>query len=517
MEEIGLSTAESGAFYVSSKVASAALALLLMVVLARVLKPVPAAFGNFTIVLYIVTMLRFSGSLGIGTTLRKMLPEERSDEKKRELVSAAFVLATSISAVITIAVILFGGTILSYIYSKPYLDASLSVAALSIFLIILFNILTSMLVAMKKARAASYTNVVNSAVQLIAASTLVFLGYGIFGAFVGMVIGAATGCLLQIIYALKGRMLTVMRPPLNTIRRVGRFAFPLFVSEVSSVWVSNFAVAFLGVFVSTAVIANYGAAYRLGTFVEVLLTSSIFVLIPVFSSTLTGRSASAKVSSIYRNSMYYSLVAFLPLLAFALASSRALTFILFSHSYALAPLYFAVIVTGSMATIFGRYASALIVSYGDTKRFLRYQLVVLGASLVSLIILTPLIGVAGTLLSMFVITPITLDAIYMRSLSRQFHHPVVPERAGRIALSSVVLLVVLYLATNALHHSYTVIVANTVITLALFPALLAATRGIRQKDITFLSKLACNLGMGKFAVLPLLSYTRAFMDAFRAP
>lgn len=517
MEEIGLSTAESGAFYVSSKVASAALALLLMVVLARVLKPVPAAFGEFTIVLYIVTMLRFSGALGIGTTLRKMLPEEHSDEKKRDLVSAALALSMSIAASITVAVVLLGGAILSYAYGMPYLEDSLSMAALTIFLIITFNIFSSTLIAMKRPRMASAANVLNSAVQLVAATALVLLGYGILGAFAGMVIGAAAGCLLQFSYAIKERIVTFRLPRRDTIGRVGRFAFPLFVSEVSSVWVNNFAVAFLGIFVSTTIIANYGAAYKLGNFVEVLLTSSIFVLIPIFSSTLSHESHSEKISSIYRNSMYYSLVIFLPILAYALASSRALIFMLFSHSYTFAPLYFAVIVTGSMATIFGRYASALIVSYGDTKRFLRYQLMVLTVSIASLAILTPMIGVEGTLLAMFMITPITLDVIYMRSLGSQFHHQVVPERLGRVVLSSVLLLAVMYLATIELTHSYEVILANAVIALVLFPALLTATRGIRQKDVAFLSKLAHNLGAAKFAVMPMLSYTSMFLRAFRAP
>ncbi|MCL5112484.1 MAG: oligosaccharide flippase family protein [Candidatus Marsarchaeota archaeon] len=517
VEEIGLSTAESGAFYVPSKIVSAVLALLLMVILARMLKPVPAAFGDFTIVLYIVTMLRFSGSLGIGTTLRKMLPGERTNEGRRELMSAALTLTGSVSAAITVAVVLLGGMLLSYIYNKSYLGPSISIAALTIFFIIMFNILSSMLIAVKRARAASVANVANSTVQLIAATALVLLGYGVFGAFAGMVIGAATGCLIQILYALRHRLVALKKPHYNTIKKLGHFAFPIFVSEVSSVWVNNFAVAFLGIFVTSTVIANYGAAYKLGNFVEVLLTSSIFVLIPVFSSMLSGESTSAKVSSIYKSSMYYSLVVFLPMLAYALASSRALTFILFSHSYTLAPLYFAVIVTGSMAAIFGRYAAALIVSYGDTGRFLKYQLIVLGVSVTALFILTPTIGVMGTLLSMFVVAPITLDVVYMRSLSTQFHHPVVPERTVRVVASSVILLAAMYIVTIMLHHSYEVIVANAVIMLALFPVLLAATRGIRQKDVAFLSKLACKIGAGKFAILPLLSYTNLFLRAFNAP
>ncbi len=402
--------------------------------LARILLPVPEAYGDFIIVLYIVTMMRFSGALGIGTALRKMLPGESHAERRRELVSGAILLGVIISGALTVAIMLFGGTVLSYVYAKAYLTEALMVAALSIFLVIMFNVLASVLIASNGARRASIANVLNSALQLVLATALVLLGYGIVGAFIGIVTGNAIGCLMQAYYILKGRLASRRMPLYSTMGRIVHFALPLFISEISSVWVSNFAVAFLGVFVSAAVIANYGVAYKLGTFVTVLLSSSIFVLIPVFSSAIANKSVSAKVPSIYRSSVYYSLLAFLPILAFAIGSAKPLIFVLFSKSYTLAPIYFIVIVAGSMATIFGNYAGALIVSYGDTKRFLKYQLTVLGIGLVSLVALTPTLGVLGVLLSLFVITPIALGLVYTWALRTQFHSQIAPAKTARLIL-----------------------------------------------------------------------------------
>ena len=75
---------------------------------------------------------------------------------------------------------------------------------------------------------------------------------------------------------------------------------------------------------------------------------------------------------------------------------------------------------GSTIGIISTYASNLQIGYGDTRRFMYYQLLAVAIQIVLLFALTPLLGVNGVLLALFVISQILIDIIYVYALYRQF-------------------------------------------------------------------------------------------------
>ena len=158
---------------------------------------------------------------------------------------------------------------------------------------------------------------------------------------------------------------------------------PIAVSNIAAFGATNFAVLILGVYASAVVVGNYSAAFRLGSIFTIVLSSLTFILLASFSKAFSNRNMSKRIEHIYNSSLRYSLVFILPLLAYVMAASAPLTHLLFSHLYTLAPFYLSVIAFGITLGIIGSFAGTLIISYGDTKKFMYYQIAIIAVELVS--------------------------------------------------------------------------------------------------------------------------------------
>src|SRR5208283_2818620 len=117
-----------------------------------------------------------------------------------------------------------------------------------------------------------------------------------------------------------------------------------------------------------------------------------------FSKAFSSKRMSSMMERIYNSSLHYSLIFILPMLAYLMAASVPLTHLLFSHLYTTSPFYFSVIALGITLGIIGSFAGTLIISYGNTKKFMYYQIAIIAVEFILLIILTPLLKVTGTLL-----------------------------------------------------------------------------------------------------------------------
>ena len=241
-------------------------------------------------------------------------------------------------------------------------------------------------------------------------------------------------------------------------------------------------------FATTAVVGSYGAAYRLGRFFELLMTSMTFVILPAFSYTLTNESISKRIASIYNNSIFYAFAFLLPILAYAVATTKPLTRLLFGSAYIGAPFYFAFISVGTVIGLIGSFAGQLIIGNGDTRRFMKYQLVVVLAEVILLAILVPYEKVAGALIAVFAVGPILMDALYIKALNSQFSIRMEWKRLGRLVLSALMLFAVLFAVTMAMNYSRIAVLANIAIALLLYPPMLAVTGAIEKRNLDFIGE-----------------------------
>ncbi len=487
VRDLGSKAMRSGSFFVSSKVISAIITLLLLVFLAREL--MPADYGIYTIVVAFYTLLGMGGNFGMGTALRKKLSERNiSKDKKRELVQNGLAIAGIISLAIAIAGIILSGAIVNDIYHNPAMLYPIIVASVCVLLSVLFNLSVAILVGLGSNRHSSIGNIVYAVSQAILVVGLVLLGYGILGAITGLAISLAIGfiyCIIRITH-ITGAFLPRIEKSIS--KELTGFSMPIVTSNIAISGTTSLAILLLGVFAASTVVGSYGAAYKLGRFFELIMTSMTFVILPAFSYALSSSSINKRIGSIYNNSLYYAFIVLMPLLAYGVSTAKPLTHLLFGSSYVGAPFYFAFISIGIVISLIGSFAGNLIIGNGNVKKFMRYQLVVVASEVIMLVVLVPYAKALGALIAVFAIGPVIMDILYIMALKSQFNISIEWNRLSRLALSSILLFIIMYAITIAIHYSIIAVVINIALMLLLYPPALAFTRAIRKKDLDFIGE-----------------------------
>ncbi len=509
IEELGISTAKSSGMFVSGKAIGAVLSLAMLIFLARVLGP--QYFGFYTLVISFSMFLGLGGNFGIATALRKMLPEDKAKEKQGQAIGTGYAITVLVSALIAIAGILLSGIIAQYAYHASSMALPMRIASITVFLSVMVNMGISAILALGRSRRSTSIVLAYSSLELIFTVILVELGFGVLGAVLGMAIGLAIGALLAYYYIAVEVGAKALRASRDMARKLTKFSVPLVVSNVAQVGLINFGILFLGVFVAANIVGNFGTAFKLGRFIELLLTSSTFVLLPTFSGALGSESMSKRMGSIYSNSIYYAMLILAPLIAYVSTTSIPLIRILFSSAYPLAPEYFSFIAIGTAIGIIGSYAGTLIIGYGDTRQFMKYQIIAVVIALALLLLLTPMLNALGVLISMFAVIPILLDVLYSIALKKQFSIALDYSKTARVALAASVPGIMMLGIGFATHFRLLTIVINVVLLLAIYPPVLAYAKGIDTKSIEFLSKFAKRAGKIGALLEIMISYTKLFL------
>ncbi len=511
LEEFGIETAKSTSMYVGAQLASTIISFLVLILAARVLGP--ADFGIFIIAIAFETLLGFGGNLSFGSALRRMLPLNMNNKKRlRSLLCNAYFVGSVTGLTITIIAFAFSSAIATAVYHNAHLALPLHIASVMILLTVLFNVGLSSLVGLGRIKDAAISDLFYSSAQLAAVALLLYAGYGISGAVAGMLMGFLAGvaaeafCLRRAIGSIASKLSK------KVIKQILGFSLPVFASDISTMGLTNFAVLLLGVFVTTSIVGNYGAAFKLGTAFQVVTDSTAFILLSAFSMALGRTKLSAHMKGIYADSVYYAFLFVLPMLAYLVSSARPFTYLFFSNEYILTPSYFIVIAIGITIDALEAYAGNLMLAYGRTGMYMRYQLAAIAISLALMLILTPYFGVIGVLIPLFVVSPVLLGVIYCISLEKNFKLTLHYRKLAAITLAALLAAMLAVLLPMEFHYGgHVALVVNLLIVLLVYPPLAALFRGITEGNILFLRKFSNRLGPISPLLRLVLAYTALFV------
>ena len=160
--------------------------------------------------------------------------------------------------------------------------------------------------------------------------------------------------------------------------------------------------------------------------------------------------------------------------------------------------------------IISTYAGNLIVGYGDTKRFMYYQLLATIIQIALLFALTPLFGANGVLLGLFVISEVIIDMLFVYALHRQFDFSQKFNSILKLVIPSIILVALLYYATASMNNSKWALVTNLFGVIILFPPLAAVFGGVKKENLEFVRDIANSLRLG-FIAKYILQYTQFFI------
>lgn len=513
VQELGILAAKQGTIYLLGEIGTSVISVVLLIFLTRYLQPTD--FGLFSIAISFAAILNVAQNFGIGTAYRKMLPEMRKDGKVkiRKLLTSGYVVALPIATAIAVIGVLVSGVISTSVYHNPVLVLALELAAASELLSVIFNLLQAVLVGLGKVLEATIANATYSALYLIGSVVLVLMGYGVVGAVSGMLIGLAAGSIAGAAYVAKHVGARLARPSRDDVKSVSRFSAPVMASVIAMQGALNLAVLVIGVVAVASVVGNYGAAYKLARLVDLTITASTFILLGAFSRALSRKKLAESIGTIYNNSIYYTTIFLFPIVAYGIANASPLIRLLFSASYTSAPLFFSVMIGGMAAGIIGVYAGTLIVSSGNTKMFMKYQLAAIAVQIALLFLLAPFFKAIGALVALFIIAPIVLDVIYIRALELQFHFRHRFGPLARVAAASIIAGIVMYAIALVMHQRLLSLVPNIVVVIMLFPPLLAMFKGVSAKNLEFIRSTGRRLGRMHYVIDWLADYTGRFVGA----
>jgi len=370
VHRLGVETARRGVIYLVGEVVSSLVSLMVLIFLARSLGS--SSFGIFAIVIAFNTLLGIGGNFGIGAAFRKKLPQiEGKDSQVNITLSSGYSVVLVLGLILSLIGIAISGYLASNVYHIPSMALALQMVSAAVFFTILYNVSNAALVGLGRVTEASIANVLYAAVQMIAVFGLVLLGYGVIGAIIGVAISFIIPSLYELVAMYRKANVRFVKPQTNEMKGLTFFSIPVVVSFIAALGAENLAILLLGAFVPALIVGNYNVAYKIGGVVEIILTSNTFILLPSFAKVFAKKGLSKKIDRIYNNSLFYTLLFLLPVVFYLAAVATPLVHLLFGSTYTYAPLYFAIVAVGYTLSIIGSYAGILIISYGNTRKFMK--------------------------------------------------------------------------------------------------------------------------------------------------
>lgn len=506
--DFGVDTAKGGVIFTAASIIRAIGTLLLLIILARLLQPTD--YGLYTIVVAFAALLGLNTDYGVGNALRKKLPESKAKDRILSIINNAYFGAMCAAAFIAIVGIVFSNYIAVNAYSNPALTVPIIIAFVSIIFSTFFTVTISVLLGLRKNKEAGIGYIVYSFTQLIFSTALILIGFGVNGALIGMLLSFVLGSIVCFFYLLKEIEYKLIKPTKKILVELFGFSTPIFTANALTQGTQYLGVVLLGIFSTAVIVGNFGAALKLGAFGGVIILSFSQILLPTYSHMISNKKLKSKLESVYNNSIYYSLLLLAPLLAYFISVSKPLIYLLLSNTYTLTPLYFSIIATGTILLIINRYGGQMIIGHGKVKTYTLYQIGGSAIMVILLVVLTPFFKAYGVLLSLFVIGPIVLDLVFIRFMRKELQIKIQMSRLVKIFTASIVLWLLLTYIVSLLNGRGLTILINAIVTLVVFPPLLALLNGINKEDTKFIEKVSDKLHV-TFIMKYILKYTNIFI------
>ena len=514
--ELGARTANMAASIVIAKFLSFLILGVSFVVIARLLQP--TVYGYYTLATAIASFFGSFADFGVGISFSKFIAEHRA---KRDSGAISEVLSSGF------AILLIGGTIFTLIsIAFSYWTAQnimhdiafaflIQVASLTIITSMLYGSSTSALIGFGRGRLVAASTASAMIVQSVSSIALALVGLGALAPTIGLVLGYTFGFLLSIFMILREMKrfnARVRLPSLQGIKKLFRFSAPLAVVNLMGSLTGSFATIFLGLYVVSAVIGNYGLASRTGGIIDVGLGSIATALLPAFAVTLASKRSQTDTAHFYKVALHASVVFLAPLVFFLIVMAKPLVYTIFGGTYALAPLYIQIMSLGILIGIAGSYTNMLLIGGNMVRTVLKYNLLISAIQVALIVLLVPSMGGLGLVIVMLFLTPLLNTIIFVRKALKAFKVQLWLGKIIRATVANIMTVAVLYPVRQAFGGSYIpMLIVCAALYLVIYPVVLGLLKGIEREDMERMQRLAGKMPIVSQITPLVVRYTMLFV------
>ncbi len=520
-ESIGIGAARTLSSLLPSKLVGLVISALTVIVIARLLSPTD--YGVYTLAFGFALLIGSMGHFGIGTYFNKHFAEEihkknREEHRISSILSTGYSMLILLGAIVSIAGVLLSGYAAAIFAHSQSAYGAFVIASISLFFSMTYGASYSALVGLGRGKYAASSMLSTYSVQFVVSLLLILYGFGVEGAIGGMLAGYFFGFFISIFLVIKAasayEKISFIIPGREKIRAMLSFSLPIGLTNLLNNGISNFAIEFLGIFTTAAIVGSYGVANKGLSIMAVVYGTIGTVLLPSFSASIAKSSERQNMDRVFNKALIYSLLISVPFVFYVGVFSKPIVYFFLTKKYTIAPQYLLLVSIGVSMYLLGSYASNFLIAGGKVKKVLKYTAVSVAAQLVSLVVLVPAFHAIGAILSLFFIGSIASDLLLLGGMYSIYSIKPHYAKVAKIYASNILLFAVLS-PLLLLPHYYLQLLIGAVLVLVLYPPLEVLFGVLDEKSIEEMSSMSNKIpGIKKLADY-IYAYANIFIAAKR--
>ena len=456
-----------------------------------------ADMGTLTVLTLISSLIQLISDFGLSQTLSKYVAEfkGRGEDFSAYFVSS-LIFKTSAAIIACLALFLLSGNISSALLKSEALHDLIRLMAIDAFISTFKPMLGSLLLGTGRLKGLAVCDVSSTAARWAAMVTLVFLGYGLYGAVAGWILGDLCGVILYV--AASSRLVRLNRDLLGKsyglIPDLLRFSWPLLAASVVLFIYNWYDQALVIAFLPLESVGIYDVsrrAFGVLSGVSAALGQSLF---PYYGMTYGKKDHKAISVAIKRASRYTMLIVF-PLTLGLFSTAKPSITLFAGQRYESGWPILAIMAVFGLTLGISPALTGLLIIYGKTRTVMLLNIISVASSLALLPTLR-LLGLNGLAVMRGTALLLTL-LLNIYFLSKVVKVEIDKEAFIKALISSVIMAAAVYLAQQV-YYSKFLLPIYVLLGAAIYAVEMRALKVLNQSDVQLLTQL---LGERKAALI----------------
>jgi len=406
----------------------------------------PEEYGVYTIVFVAPSLLIAISDMGVSPALTRFSAYyhiKGEDRKITNLIKTGILFKLAFSIIISLSMVLLAEEVATKVLGRPGIGSLICITSLYLIGQAVLDSINSIFVGLDKTEIRSLLENIQAVVKAVVSPLLIILGLGVAGA----ILGAGLGFLLA---ASIGISILLLRtcPALERnssrsesvnffqgLKKMLSYGMPIYFSALIGTVIVQYPILLLTFFTSNREIGNYAIVMNFSVLMNILtypITASLF---PAFSKLDIAKHRN-KIEKMFKFAVKYASLIITPASLSLAVLSRDVVYMLFGSQYETAPSYLTLYTLSFLCVGLGLLViGALIDGQGYTKTSLKITIVNLGISVPLALLLTPLYGVLGLIVSI-IISQLIATSYGLYKIHQMFKLSIEPSYSLKILVAS---------------------------------------------------------------------------------
>ncbi|MEM3437855.1 MAG: oligosaccharide flippase family protein, partial [Nitrososphaerales archaeon] len=357
--DIAEDSARGGFFLFTGNTLSLIILAIGSIIVARLLGP--ENYGLYSLSLVIPSILSGFIDFGMSNALIMYSVKFRVEGKSNlvaSILKSGLIFKLILCIIISIICFIFSDIFATYILNRTDMSFIVKISSFLILFQTIFTTLNSSFIGLDRMEGSALIMNTQAIIKITLSSLLIIAGFNVIGALTGHILGYTIATFVGSIILFKYYK-RLGKPSKNSfisnIKVMLSYGFPLYLSALLGLFLSQYQTIILAFFTSNIEIGNFSIATNLSSLINVLIFP-LMVLFPAFSKVNPN---SDEIKKVFKLSVKYVALLIIPATVIIAILSKDIVYTLYGYSYDLAPLFLSLYILQFLYTGFG----SIVITY----------------------------------------------------------------------------------------------------------------------------------------------------------